>query len=191
LGGQVGQESHENTWPAWQDGSKRHEKYWPKDGQGRYEIMIWNVEKDLKIRFANEDDIDNITKVRIENNEYFTTAVDDVEKSKQYLKKVIDDPDDLLYIIENCDEFAGCFSVTKDSEGNKAEFGRCMLFERFKGKGIFNKAASFVLKRFKIIIWLQVFHWNTRAIDSYRRLGFVKHHMEDEMWIMNYMRIQS
>jgi len=162
--------------------------------------MSWIIEQGLRVRPMGERDFEFVTELRMVHNKYFIHSVSNYKESYKYLNGVLNDPFDLVFIIEREDQpehwiKIGCFSI--DDEGHnwhQAEFGRCMMMDIYKGVGLFARAAKYILDWAREFIdgqiWLECFTWNTRAIVSYKRLDFVtlkiKGESEKSMVIMEY-----
>lgn len=159
---------------------------------------VIKISKTIKLEPVIIEEKDFLANLRIKLNQYFSVDVKNLDDAEKWFKKYglfTDDEDGVLWIIkiwENNEwKPVGALGLNGINHQHRhAEFGRCMMLDKYSGQGIFFKAAKAVIKQgFKNLnlhsIFLEVYADNHKAIKIYKALGFEKEGIRRDYWFKN------
>jgi RimJ/RimL family protein N-acetyltransferase len=153
------------------------------------------LEKDaLSLRLLERTDLEMTLSWRNENRRWFLNSdLLSIDKHRSWFEQYQAQDDDYVFIIERLSERiepVGQISLYKiDWQGQKAEFGRLLVGESARQKGIAKKATEILLEyAFDTLgiktIHLEVLQNNIPAISLYEQCGFLRTAERDNRIIM-------
>jgi RimJ/RimL family protein N-acetyltransferase len=142
-----------------------------------YYNLIVRVLPIISFRIMTKDDLEFFTEVRnscaeeyLHNSRKFS-----LDEAKEWFKNF----KDIYYIIEYYNNKIGYFRTSNYSHTNRNIYIGCDLYENWRGRGLsyiaYRKFITFLFETQKLHkISLEVLSSNIRAIELYRKLGFVE-----------------
>jgi diamine N-acetyltransferase len=142
-------------------------------------------EKDgVRLRLLEQTDLEMTLSLRNENRSWFSNSnFLSMATHHSWFKQYIGRDDDFIFIVELLSEGiepVGQISLYRiDWEQQEAEFGRLVIDERFRQKGIAQEATGLLLEYARNMlgikrIYLEVLKSNFPAISLYSKFGFVQ-----------------
>lgn len=125
------------------------------------QLRVWRNQTDIKSHFVYDGDISEQAQIR-------------------WFERYQEDQYDHMFVVFEDDNPIGAVGIHVEAIYNIVEFGRLMIGEKSaRGKGygteITRQVCKYVFEDIDMgFIHLKVFSDNTRAIDAYEKVGFVK-----------------
>jgi diamine N-acetyltransferase len=148
----------------------------------------------VRLRLLERTDLEMTLSWRNENRRWFLNSdLLSIDRHRSWFEQYLARSDDYVFIIEWLSERAepvGQISLYSiDWQEQKAEFGRLLVGEPARQKGIAKKATEILLEyAFDTLgiktIHLEVLHNNVPAISLYEKCGFVRTEVRENRIIM-------
>jgi diamine N-acetyltransferase len=143
------------------------------------------IEKDgVRLRLLEKTDLEKTLSLRNASRRWFLNSNSlSMATHRSWFEQYIDRDDDFLFIVELLSEEiepVGQIALYRINwEKQEAEFGRLVIDEHFRQKGIAQKATGLLLEYARSMlgmkrIYLEVLKSNLPAISLYKKYGFVQ-----------------
>jgi RimJ/RimL family protein N-acetyltransferase len=153
------------------------------------------IEKDgVRLRLLEKTDLEITLSWRNENRRWFLNSdLLSIETHRSWFEQYIVRDDDFVFVIERLSEEIqpfGQISLYRIDWGKRtAEFGRLVIDERFRKKGIARRATEIILEYARNVlgikkIFLEVLQNNFPAVSLYQNCGFVQTGIQENRIVM-------